>query len=183
MCSLYILTQMELTAGNPIDPAAHEAMPPGVRPIRVVVMTAQGDAVDVTGATSHLLRWARAASEMQRASTASDGRTRRPVGTRACRPEWAALCRHAGQCGPDCTIDDAEPDALLTPGPDTTPTACRGLTQREAEIVTHLRRGLTNKEIAHRLGIKEDTVKKHLQAAYSKLGVHRRALVAIGSTL
>ncbi|HEU5295056.1 MAG TPA: response regulator transcription factor [Burkholderiaceae bacterium] len=54
-----------------------------------------------------------------------------------------------------------------------------GLTDRQNEIVAHLRQGFTNKEIAGRLGIKEDTVKKHLQAVFSKLGVHRRALVAL----
>ena len=42
-----------------------------------------------------------------------------------------------------------------------------------------MRQGFTNKEIARRLGIQEDTVKKHLQAVFSKLGVRRRALVAL----
>lgn len=57
----------------------------------------------------------------------------------------------------------------------------RTLTRREREIVEHLRRGCTNKEIALALGIMEDTVKKHLQSVFSKLGVHRRTLVAMGS--
>jgi DNA-binding NarL/FixJ family response regulator len=54
------------------------------------------------------------------------------------------------------------------------------LTDRQTQIVAHLRQGFTNKEIARRLGIQEDTVKKHLQAVFGKLGVHRRALVALG---
>lgn len=54
------------------------------------------------------------------------------------------------------------------------------LTPREAEIVANLREGLSNKEIAGRLGIREDTVKKHLQSVFAKLGVHRRALLALG---
>jgi DNA-binding NarL/FixJ family response regulator len=51
------------------------------------------------------------------------------------------------------------------------------LTGREVQVVTHLRRGLTNKQIADALDIREDTVKKHLRSAYAKLGVHRRAQV------
>jgi DNA-binding NarL/FixJ family response regulator len=53
------------------------------------------------------------------------------------------------------------------------------LTRREQQIVELLRRGCSNKEIAHELGVMEDTVKKHLQAVFGKLGVHRRALVAL----
>jgi DNA-binding NarL/FixJ family response regulator len=53
------------------------------------------------------------------------------------------------------------------------------LTRREQQIVELLRRGCSNKEIAHELGVMEDTVKKHLQAVFGKLGVRRRALVAL----
>jgi len=53
------------------------------------------------------------------------------------------------------------------------------LTRREQQIVELLRQGCTNKEIAHDLGVMEDTVKKHLQSVFAKLGVHRRALVAL----
>ena len=55
------------------------------------------------------------------------------------------------------------------------------LTDRQSQIVGHLRQGFTNKEIARRLGIQEDTVKKHLQAVFGKLGVRRRALVALAN--
>jgi DNA-binding NarL/FixJ family response regulator len=54
------------------------------------------------------------------------------------------------------------------------------LTKREQEIVAFLRRGLTNKEIARHLGIMEDTVKKHLQSVFGKLGVRRRTLLLLG---
>jgi DNA-binding NarL/FixJ family response regulator len=53
------------------------------------------------------------------------------------------------------------------------------LTPREMQIVELVRRGRSNKEIAHELGVVEDTVKKHLQSVFGKLGVHRRALVAL----
>lgn len=53
------------------------------------------------------------------------------------------------------------------------------LTGRETQIVEFVTQGLTNKEIARRLGIMEDTVKKHLQGVFGKLGVRRRTLVAL----
>ena len=53
------------------------------------------------------------------------------------------------------------------------------LTRREAEVVALLNEGFSNKEIARRLGIMEDTVKKHLQSVFGKLGVRRRSLVML----
>lgn len=53
------------------------------------------------------------------------------------------------------------------------------LTKREEQIVGLLRQGLTNKQIARQLGIMEDTVKKHLQKVFGKLGVRRRTLVVL----
>lgn len=54
------------------------------------------------------------------------------------------------------------------------------LTNRESQAVEQLRKGLTNKEIASKLGIREDTVKKHLYNIYNKLGVRSRSqLLAI----
>lgn len=53
-------------------------------------------------------------------------------------------------------------------------------TGRERQIIALLVQGLTNKEIATGLGIVEDTVKKHLQHVYNKLGVRRRALIILG---
>jgi two-component system, NarL family, nitrate/nitrite response regulator NarL len=50
-------------------------------------------------------------------------------------------------------------------------------TAREQQTVRLLLRGMTNKQIARALGIAEDTVKKHLQHAYRKLAVPRRALL------
>ena len=56
------------------------------------------------------------------------------------------------------------------------------LTPREVQVVKLLRQGLSNKEIARSLGVMEDTVKKHLQSVFAKLGVHRRALVVLRPT-
>jgi DNA-binding NarL/FixJ family response regulator len=53
------------------------------------------------------------------------------------------------------------------------------LTEREREIARCLGKGSTNMEIAKELGIKKDTVKKHLRSVFGKLGVRRRAQVAL----
>jgi DNA-binding NarL/FixJ family response regulator len=53
-------------------------------------------------------------------------------------------------------------------------------TTREQQIVILVRQGMTNKQIGRELGIVEDTVKKHLQHIYDKIGVRRRALLALG---
>jgi DNA-binding NarL/FixJ family response regulator len=55
------------------------------------------------------------------------------------------------------------------------------LTGREVQVVAHLRRGLSNRQIADALHIREDTVKKHLRNAYAKLGVHTRGQVMAAS--
>jgi DNA-binding NarL/FixJ family response regulator len=56
------------------------------------------------------------------------------------------------------------------------------LTHREAQVIGYLRRGLANKQIADALAIREDTVKKHLRNAYTKLGVHRRSEILVHGT-
>ena len=58
----------------------------------------------------------------------------------------------------------------------------RSLTPRERQIIGELKKGLSNKEIADELGVVEETVKKHLQHVYSKLGVRRRTSLLAGET-
>jgi len=48
------------------------------------------------------------------------------------------------------------------------------LTPRERQILQHVSRGKTNAEVAWQLGISPETVRKHLENAYEKLGVHTR---------
>src|SRR5262249_22478676 len=48
------------------------------------------------------------------------------------------------------------------------------LTPREHEILECVAEGGTNSEVARLLGISPDTVRKHLENAYAKLGVHTR---------
>jgi DNA-binding NarL/FixJ family response regulator len=51
----------------------------------------------------------------------------------------------------------------------------RRVSAREATVLQMLIRGLTNKEIALQLGLKEITIKVHLQHAYRKIGASNRA--------
>ena len=55
------------------------------------------------------------------------------------------------------------------------PGAHTGLTQRESEVLGLMVRGLSNRAIALRLSIGEDTVKTHARAVYRKLEVSDRA--------
>jgi HD-GYP domain-containing protein (c-di-GMP phosphodiesterase class II) len=54
-----------------------------------------------------------------------------------------------------------------------------GLTEREAEVIGLLARGLQTKQVAHALGISVKTADSHVQHAYAKIGVSTRA----GATL
>jgi DNA-binding CsgD family transcriptional regulator len=54
----------------------------------------------------------------------------------------------------------------------------RGLTRREAEVVSLAAGGSADREIAHTLQISHRTVQKHLQRAYAKLGVASRVEAA-----
>lgn len=67
--------------------------------------------------------------------------------------------------------------ALLEQGPqasapaDVEPAEC-ALTSRESEVLACMRHGLSNKQIAGRLEISVNTVKKHLAHVYEKRGLH-----------
>ncbi len=65
---------------------------------------------------------------------------------------------------------------LTTPHPEAT-----GLTAREGEVLRCLADGLSNKEIAARLGISQKTVTNHTTAIYRKLGVRNRAEAAVAA--
>lgn len=54
------------------------------------------------------------------------------------------------------------------------PGASHGLTQRESEILSFMVSGLSNRAIAIRLVIGDETVKSHLRSMYRKLGVGDR---------
>ncbi len=49
-----------------------------------------------------------------------------------------------------------------------------GITRRELEILEHVARGLSNREIGETLFVSENTVKTHCRRAFDKLGARRR---------
>lgn len=49
-----------------------------------------------------------------------------------------------------------------------------GITKRQSQVVRHIARGRTNKEIAFQLGITEAGVKKHIEALMRHYRVARR---------
>jgi HD-GYP domain-containing protein (c-di-GMP phosphodiesterase class II) len=54
-----------------------------------------------------------------------------------------------------------------------------GLTEREAEVVGLLARGLQTKQVARALGISIKTADRHVQNAYAKIGVSTRAAATV----
>jgi DNA-binding NarL/FixJ family response regulator len=57
------------------------------------------------------------------------------------------------------------------------------LSRREREVFEHLRRGMTNRQIASSLFIAESTVKVHVHRIFDKLGVRSRAVIAAQALL
>ena len=54
-----------------------------------------------------------------------------------------------------------------------------GLTEREAEVIGLVARGLQTKQVARALGISSKTADRHIQNAYGKIGVSTRAAAAL----
>ena len=52
------------------------------------------------------------------------------------------------------------------------------LTSREAQVLSLVTDGATNKDVARQLGISARTVQKHLEHIYDKVGTHRRTAAA-----
>jgi HD-GYP domain-containing protein (c-di-GMP phosphodiesterase class II) len=57
-----------------------------------------------------------------------------------------------------------------------------GLTAREVEVLRHLARGMSQKEIAERLVISRKTASNHVEHIYSKIGVSNRAMASLFAT-
>jgi DNA-binding CsgD family transcriptional regulator len=56
------------------------------------------------------------------------------------------------------------------------------LTPREREVLTLVRQGLTNHSVARHLRVSPNTVRKHLENAYTRLGVQSRTAAVIAFT-
>jgi len=93
----------------------------------------------------------------------------------------------------DAVRATAEGRAVFTPGlaglvlgeyrriaqsPTTGPTPAPSLTERETEILRHVAKGLTAKQIATRLSLSHRTVENHVQATFRKLQVANRVELA-----
>jgi len=65
------------------------------------------------------------------------------------------------------------------PAAPTTPDPWQGLSPREQEILAHIARGASNKEIARALEIAETTVKIHVQHILRKLNLSSRVQAAV----
>lgn len=84
-------------------------------------------------------------------------------------------------CLPASAREDGPIDFLLDQSELTSPRSldAYGLTSRESEVLTLVASGASNTEIASRLTIAPETVKKHLEHVYTKLRVQRRTEAAV----
>lgn len=82
---------------------------------------------------------------------------------------------HRGQTAIDPTMAARAADtAARLQRDEFWPGVRQGLTQRESEILSYVVSGLSNRGIANKLVIGEETVKTHLSSIYRKLGVSDR---------
>ena len=103
------------------------------------------------------------------------------------QPATGGAVRRALDAGADALV--FEPDLELTlaatvhavaSGQSVVPRKLRAtverptLSHREQQVLTLVREGLTNAEIAERLYLAESTVKSHLASVFTKFGVHSR---------
>jgi DNA-binding NarL/FixJ family response regulator len=98
-------------------------------------------------------------------------------------PEYAAAALDRGARGlvGKAASQEALVEAIRTVAAGGTLAASRPPSSREREVLALIAEGLSNPEIAERLGIRPKTVEGHCQRLMKKLGIHTRAgLVAHG---
>lgn len=97
--------------------------------------------------------------------------------------EWMALARRGLGAAEAATADAATAEAIyaqlgVEPAGICGAPAPGGLTRREREVLSHIARGATNRDVARRLQLSEKTVGRHLANIYVKLGVSTRTAAA-----
>ena len=89
------------------------------------------------------------------------------------------------QFSPRLAVTTSEPTPSMAATADATsatPKMDALLTPRQRDVFDLIVQGMSNKEIARSLGLAEGTVKIHIKALFAKLGVRRRAAVAVAGT-
>ena len=89
-------------------------------------------------------------------------------------------CPH---CGKEVFLLRAQDPAPVPPQPKAVGSFSRrfGLSRREAQVGDLIVQGLTNKEIAQKLGVGRQTAKNYVQDLFRKIGVQQRGQVALVS--
>jgi DNA-binding NarL/FixJ family response regulator len=97
-----------------------------------------------------------------------------------CTPEeLLSAVREVRQGGAPMSRDIARKVIASFQEPLTTAAHVEGLSPREHEILELLAQGFPNKEIAHRVGVNDGTVRWHLRHVYNKLHVRSRTEAAL----
>jgi two-component system nitrate/nitrite response regulator NarL len=164
-----ILLDNHLPGVNGVDaiPGLREAAPQA----QVLMLTVSEDERDLAaalrgGARGYLLKTVDQA-------VLADAIVRTHAGQSTVSPEMTGKLVSAFQ-----SLEPSVPAAAPEPDPD----PIHSLSPREREILTHIARGASNKEIARALDIAETTVKIHVQHILRKLGMSSRVQAAVYAT-
>jgi HD-GYP domain-containing protein (c-di-GMP phosphodiesterase class II) len=127
-------------------------------------------------AASGLSRWTRLVAAADVAQALSEARPHRPAFSKTDADRTLRELAHQGSLCPRAV--DA---VLVSPGGSSKARASfpAGLSEREVEVLRFVARGLTDKEVASKLGISHRTVHHHNKHAYDKIGVSTRAAAAL----
>jgi DNA-binding NarL/FixJ family response regulator len=120
-------------------------------------------------------RWTRLLAAADVAQALSESRPHRPaLGEAAATQTLRELARDGALC-------PRAVDAVLgsRAGPKARASFPAALSEREVEVLRLVARGLTDKEVAAKLGISHRTVHHHNKHAYDKIGVSTRAAAAL----
>jgi DNA-binding NarL/FixJ family response regulator len=97
-----------------------------------------------------------------------------------CTPEdLISAIREVKQGGAPMSREIARKVIFSFQNPITTSAEVEDLSPREREILELLAQGFSNKEIAHRVGVSDGTVRWHLRHVYDKLHVRSRTEAAL----